>query len=288
MNALPGIVTSILVLPIIELVILGALSGIVGTLALLDKKIFFAESLTHGTFPGAVLGVVIAHGFHLGHGPTSIALFIGAALFCLPLGWLMRFLADLPGISSQAAAGIILSFGFALGYFLAKWFAPLPLQVQAFLTGSVLTVGPWDVWAAGAALFLTLLVLIVWGKDLIACAFDPAAYLTSGRNPQRMGEVILALILITVVTLIPAVGTVLSIALLAAPAAGLAPLVSSVKQLMIAAPVAGILIGLGGLFLGSIADLSIGGTISVLAGLFYALCRLLASRGRAATRTLGD
>lgn len=281
MSATPSLLPSILVLPVIELILLGVLSGIVGTLALVDKKIFFAESLTHGTFPGAVLGVVIAAGFNLGHGPTSFALFLGAAVFCLPLGWVMRLLAELPGISSQAAAGIILSFGFALGYFLAKWFAPLPLQVQAFLTGSVLTVGPWDVWAAAVSLIATLLVLFVWGKDLVACAFDPVAYRTSGRSSQRMEELILGLILITVVTLIPAVGTVLSIALLAAPAAGLSPLVRSMRQLLIAGPLAGVLLCLGGLFLGSLANLSIGGTISVLAGVFYALCRLIALRAHA-------
>lgn len=281
MSHFPSIMTSILVLPVLELVLLGALSGIVGTLALLDKKIFFAESLTHGTFPGAVLGVVTAQGLHLGHGPTSLALFIGAALFCLPLGRAMRLLSGLPGISSQAAAGIILSFGFAFGYFLAKWFAPLPLQVQAFLTGSVLTVGPWDVWAAGGALAITLGVLLIWGKDLIACSFDTGAYRTSGGDPKRMEEVILALVLITVVTLIPAVGTVLSIALLAAPAAGLAPHARSTGQLMIGAPVAGILIGLAGLGIGTVMDLSVGGTIAVLAGVFYALCRILAARGRA-------
>ena len=62
----------------------------------------------------------------------------------------MRSLASIPGISSQGAAGIVLTAGFATGYFLATWFKPLPLAVSSFLTGSVMTVSPADVaWAGG-------------------------------------------------------------------------------------------------------------------------------------------
>ena len=48
----------ILTLPIAEVVAVGVLLGIVGALAIVGKRVFFSESLSHGTFPGAVLGVV--------------------------------------------------------------------------------------------------------------------------------------------------------------------------------------------------------------------------------------
>ena len=49
----------ILTLPIAEVVAVGVLLGIVGALAIVGKRVFFSESLSHGTFPGAVLGVEI-------------------------------------------------------------------------------------------------------------------------------------------------------------------------------------------------------------------------------------
>ena len=53
-------IASLLLSPALHVTIIGALGGLVGAFAFLDRRIFFAESVTHGTFPGAVLGVVIA------------------------------------------------------------------------------------------------------------------------------------------------------------------------------------------------------------------------------------
>ena len=48
----------LLALPLTEALVMGLLAGLVGALALLDRRIFLTESLTHSTFPGAVAGVV--------------------------------------------------------------------------------------------------------------------------------------------------------------------------------------------------------------------------------------
>ncbi len=86
--------TEILALPVLELLLVSLLCGGVGALALLDEKIFFAESVTHGTFPGAVLGVVVAAGLGAGHAALSVALLSGPLLLCLPLGALMRLVLN--------------------------------------------------------------------------------------------------------------------------------------------------------------------------------------------------
>ena len=167
-------IASLLLYPALHVTIIGALGGLVGAFAYLDRRIFFAESVTHGTFPGAVLGVVIAAAFGFGHSGMSAALYVGAFLGTIPLVALMRWLATIPGISSQGAAGIVLTAGFAAGYFLATWFKPLPLAVNSFLTGSVMTVSPADVAWAGGVLVVALLVVTLGGRQLIAHCFDPA------------------------------------------------------------------------------------------------------------------
>ncbi len=260
----------ILFLPILEVVLVGALSGIVGVVAVLNRRVFFAESVTHGVFPGAVLGVVIAAGFGAGHSGLSAALFAGAFLMCLPLAGLMGMLVRIPGISSQAAAGIVLTLGFALGYFLATWFQPLPLQVSTFLTGSVLTVSEIDVAAAGVVLMALLLLMRGRGGMLLSHCFDASS--TPARFRRGLDGLIDAAIILAVVVVIPAVGTVLSIALIAAPAAGLKGIAPSLRAYTIAAPLAGAVIGLVGLGIAVLADLSVGGTIAAVAGVFFLIC----------------
>ena len=82
---------------------------------------------------------------------------------------------------------------------------------------------------------------------------------------------------------IPAVGTILSIALIAAPAAALAPLVRSSRAFLIACPLLGALVGLAGLAIAVPARLSAGGTIALLCAACVLASRLphwLACSGR--------
>ena len=113
----------------------------------------------------------------------STLVLVGAAFMCLLMIWLMWCLFQVPGVSSQSAAGVVLTFGFALGYFLNKWFAPLPIKVDSFLAGSVLNVNHVDVIAVGVVLVMTVLALLVVGRFLTFYSFDPLGYRASGLNP---------------------------------------------------------------------------------------------------------
>ena len=274
-------ILSLLIVPALHVTLIGALSGLVGAFAYLDRRIFFAESVTHGTFPGAVLGVVVAASLGLGHSGMSAALYVGAFLGTIPLVALMRYLASIPGISSQGAAGIVLTAGFAAGYFLATWFKPLPLAVSSFLTGSVMTVSPADVWWAGAVLFLAAVLVAVGHRQLLAHCFDPVEP-GAARGAARNERIILGLILAAVTVAIPAVGTILSIALIAAPAAALASSARSARSFLIGCPLLGAALGLAGLGIAVPARLSAGGTIALLC----AAC-VLASRVPAWMRARG-
>lgn len=266
----------ILLLPIIEVVLMGLLAGLVGAVALVHRRIFFTESLTHATFPGAIVGVVVAAWFSqalLGRRADftllSTLVLVGAGLMCLPMIWLMRRLSQVPGMTSQSAAGVVLTFGFALGYFLNKWFAPLPLKVDSFLAGSVLNVTRVDVIAVGAVLVLTVLVLLVAGRFLTFYSFDPLGYRASGLRPAWAEAAVMLMITLTIVMLVPAVGTILPIALIAAPAAALAPWTSTMRQLLVAAPILGAATALVGLLVAVRLSLSAGGVIAVASGLVY-------------------
>lgn len=262
----------ILLLPIIEIVVLGAAMGGVGALAIAGRRVFFAESLSHATFPGAVLGVVV--GQWLG-GDISTWLFIGAGLLCIPLAWLMRFLSGLPGISATAAAGIVLTLGFALGVFLLRWFQPLPVKVEGFLTGSLLAVSESDVIAAVVVLLAAVVVIVVWGRKLVVYYFDPVAFRVAGLSTTLAEAATLGLLCAAMVVAIPAVGSILSIALLVAPAAGVMGFVRTMRNLILLAAIAGVMIGLIGLYIAVHFSLSTGGTIAVVAGVFYVACRFI-------------
>ena len=71
-----------LALAALELVLLGLLSGIAGTLIVLRRRSFFAVALSHATFPGGVVFAVLGYN-----------LLLGQALFALVLVLLMTLLS---------------------------------------------------------------------------------------------------------------------------------------------------------------------------------------------------
>ena len=232
--------------------------------------------VTAAWFSRAILGQ------HADFTLLSALVLVGAAVMCLPMIWLMRRLSQVPGISSQSAAGVVLTFGFALGYFLNKWFAPLPIKVDSFLAGSVLNVNRVDVIAVGAVLALTVLVLAVAGRFLTFYSFDPLGYRASGLNPAWAEGTVMVMITLTIVMLVPAVGTILPIALIAAPAAALAPWTRTMRHLLIGAPILGAATSLVGLLIAVQLNLSAGGVIAVACGVAYLVSALLhwaATRG---------
>ena len=139
----------------------------------------------------------------------------------------------------------------------------------------------WSVLAVLAVLLLAVGVVAAGHRQLLAHCFDPADP-AAARGASRDERIILGLILAAVTVAIPAVGTILSIALIAAPAAALAPLVRSSRAFLIGCPLLGAALGIAGLAIAVPARLSAGGTIALLC----AAC-VLASRVPARIRSRG-
>ncbi|WP_235931491.1 metal ABC transporter permease [Actinomyces respiraculi] len=267
----------LLALPVTVAVLVGLLAGAVGAIALIERRIFLAESLTHSTFPGAVAGVVVAAwavpaiwGGRAGYAVLSVAILVGAALMCLPMLALARWLQGVPGVSAQAAAGAVLSTGFALGYLLSTWFAPLPLKVDGFLAGSLLNVKTTDAWTAGVCLALTALLLVTAGPRLAFHAFDPVGHRASGMSARAADAAVMGMVCVAIVVLVPSLGTILPIALIAAPAAAVVPWVRSVHALVIGSALVGAGCALAGLAVAVLGELSAGGCIGALCALVWA------------------
>jgi len=117
--------------------VIGALCGLVGSLVVLRRRTFFAQALTHATFPGAVAAAMLGLSIPLGAFVASIAI-VG----------IMTLIGRVRRQGSQVAAGIVLTAGFALGVLLQALNPSLPVHVDSFLVGSVLTTTGSDIGLA--------------------------------------------------------------------------------------------------------------------------------------------
>ncbi|KQO95768.1 metal ABC transporter permease [Leifsonia sp. Leaf264] len=261
-------------LALVAAVVIGASSGLVGTIVVLRKRVFFAQALTHATFPGAVAAAIL-----------GLSIPLGAALASVVIVGIMALISRVRRQGTQVAAGIVLTAGFALGVVLQAMNPGVPVEIESFLVGSILSVSTADVVLASAVLFVTVLALLAFGKELVFQTFDRRGYAAAGYREWPMELLALVLITATVVTTMPAVGAILAIALIAAPAAAARVVAPSPRWMFVIAPVIGAASGIIGVVLSRVADVAAGPTIALVAAGFFLLALLLRRMPRIGWRT---
>ena len=61
---------------LIVVTLIGALSGIVGTVIVLRRRVLFAQALTHASFPGAVIAALIGINIQVGAIAACVSIII--------------------------------------------------------------------------------------------------------------------------------------------------------------------------------------------------------------------
>lgn len=195
-------------LAVTEIVLLGLLAGVAGTLIVFRRRSFFAVALSHATFPGGVVFAIF--GWNL---------LIGQALFAVVLVLLMTLLSRIPGQGRQVTSGVVLSFGFALGTLLAGLNPGVGVPVEALLVGSPLGVNIGDVLATAAVLLVALALGLFFGRRILFHTFDPIGFRAAGYRAWPVEFVVTGIIAAAIVVAMPAVGAILGVAILIGPAA---------------------------------------------------------------------
>ncbi|MCR8671738.1 metal ABC transporter permease, partial [Agrococcus sp. HG114] len=251
-------------LAMLEVVLAGALAGVVGVLVVLRERAFFTMSLTHATFPGAVVAAMLGGSIPLGAAVAAVALVAVA----VGIG---RIRSQGPAVAS----GVMLTAGFALGALLQS-LSPLAIDVESFLVGQVLAVTGADIALTGVLLGAAVVVWAVAGRHLVFSSADEAGYRRAGLRPWVPEAVSLAMIAATVVAIMPVVGAILGVALIVAPAAAARLVVRDWRAMLVLAPLIAVASGVLGLLASRWLELAAGGAIALVAAAFYALAWLVA------------
>ncbi|BCJ50394.1 hypothetical protein Asp14428_18690 [Actinoplanes sp. NBRC 14428] len=248
-----------------EVLLVGALAGLVGVQVVLRRLSFFTMALTHATFPGVVVASIIGVNIVIGGVVAGAAVAVGVAA-----------LSRRRGQDAAAATGVMISAGFALGAGLVATQSGFSRDLSAFLVGSILTVSERDLVITAVVLLAVGLVLLAFARPLLFTGFDRAGARAAGYATGAWDLVLLLTIEVVVVTIVPAVGTVLALALIVAPAAA-ARMWSTRLPVMTALAVAiGAGSGLAGLYASSHWNVAAGASIALAATAILMLSSLLA------------
>jgi zinc/manganese transport system permease protein len=241
-------------------VVIGTGAGFVGALVVLRRRTFFAQALTHGTYPGAVAAAAI-----------GVSVPAGAAVASVLLVAVMAGIARIRRQGAQVAAGIVLTGGFAAGALMQAMIPGLPVQAESLLVGSILTVSDADILLAACVALVAFATVALVGKEIAFSTFDPAGFRAAGYREWPVELLVLALTAASVVSSLPAVGAILAIALIAAPAAAARLVVGSFRGVLLAAAVIGAASGVLGVLASRTFAVAAGPAIALAATAFFLL-----------------
>ncbi len=194
---------------LLEVLLLGALAGVVGVFVVLRRLAFVSDALTHTIFPG----VVIAH-------LLDRSLLLGALAFgVLTAVLLTGITSSSRRVGADAALAILLTSFFSLGVVLVSRTRTYTADLTVFLFGRVLAVDRADLLQTLALAVVVAATLWALRKELVLRAFDPDGAAAMGYRTAALDLVLNLLIALVVVAAVKAVGTVLVVALIVVPAA---------------------------------------------------------------------
>ncbi len=194
------------------------------------------DAVSHAILPGVVLAYVL-----------NIPLIVGAFAAGMTCALLTGYLAENSRVKQDTVMGVVFSGMFAVGLIL---FVAMPsdAHLDHILFGNMLGVGPQDLWTAGIISAGVCTVLIAKWKDFLLHAFDPAQAQASGLPTNWLHYGLLAILSLTVVATLSAVGLILAVALLVTPGAIAFLLVRSFGRMLVVAVVVGTVSMLAGVY----------------------------------------
>jgi ABC-type Mn2+/Zn2+ transport system permease subunit len=235
---------------LVALALVGVVCAVVGTFVVVRGIAFIGDAITHAGFPGVVVAYIIGIPFYIGAAVAAVAT-------ALAIGWVTKR----AGLRQDTSIGVLFAGTFALGVFLFSSIDGYVSDLFSFLFGNVLAIGMEDLVALvvlGGGVILT--VALLW-KELLYATFDALGAAASGINTGRLEYLFLALVALTIVVSLQAVGIILVVAMLVTPAAAAQLLTVRFTRVMLLAGVIGIASAVAGLYLSYWLDVASGATI---------------------------
>jgi ABC-type Mn2+/Zn2+ transport system permease subunit len=255
-----------------EVVILGVVCGPLGSWVVLYRQSYTAESLAHAMLPGLVVASL-----------AGISLLAGAAVGMLAAASAIWVASRQRGIAPDAAVGVTITALFGLGALLALSPA-VPARLGEILFGDLLAVDGGELATSAGLAAAVLLALLALHRRLALVAFDPATAPVLGSPPPAVELALLVLIAVVVVAATRALGNLLAIALLIAPALAASRLTERLVTTMMLAGGLAIAAGVAGLYLSYYLDLAAGASVAIAAIALFLASVLAGGRPAAATR----
>ncbi|PPG28894.1 zinc ABC transporter permease AztB [Rathayibacter sp. AY2B9] len=245
-------------------VLVAVLCGVVGTWVVLRGMAFLGEALAHGMLPGVALATVLGAPVLVGGAASAVLMSLGIAA-----------LQRRGRLSYDTSIGLLFVAMLALGVIVISHSGSFATDATSILFGDILAITPVDIGLLAAAAGVGLLVAAAFHRPLVALALDPRIAAVLGLGPRSAQGALVGLVTLAVVASYQAVGSLLVVGLLLAPAVAAGHWTTRIPTRMLLASILGAASVLVGLLVSwhaaTAAGASVAGTAIAVAAVSWAV-----------------
>lgn len=270
---------------LVILIITAFACAVIGVFAVLRNIAMISDAISHSILLGIVVAYMITQNI------DSPFLFIGAAVMGIITVYSTELILKFSKMKEDSAIGIIFPLFFSLGVILlSKFLSKTHLCVDTVIMGEVL-MAPFrrtnflgidmsvSMRNLSLVFMLNIFFILIFYKELKASTFDREFAKISGISILLINYLIATLVSITAVAAFDAVGTILVISFLIAPAASAYLVCKRLSRMILFSLVYAFFNTLIGFLIAIKINLNISGMICFVSGLSFFLTVLLNKNG---------
>jgi len=243
--------------------LLGIISGVLGSFAVIKKQSLLGDAVSHAALPGICLAFII-----IGTKKTEVLL-LGALISGLLATFIITSIVKYSKIKFDSALALVLSVFFGGGLVLMTYIQKLPNANQAgldkFIYGQASTLLERDVRIMFILGVVLIPVVILFWKEFKIATFDEAFAESVGFSTGRINMLILFMIVIAIIIGLQTVGVILMSAMLIAPAVAARQWTDRLSIMVLLSALFGAISGVTGTIVSSlVSNLPTGPTIVLI------------------------
>lgn len=249
---------------------IGFANGFVSAFVVLKKSALKIGTLSHALLPGIALAVML-------FGLTQWSALGGAIFAAMIIGLGSVFLARTSRLDQDTAQGILYTTAFAGGYILLSRMN-IRQKLDEWLFGSIVGMSDSDLWIAFGISAFAVLVLTALQRPLLIYLFEPNIAASLGVPVRFLTYALFAVVILVLISSLQAVGCILSVGLLVAPAATVYLFSNNAKTLFWGGGVIGAFGSVAAFFLSYPLGWHISSTIIVVLGALFLIAYIVSPR----------
>ena len=280
-----------------------AACGLIGNYLILRRMALVGDAISHSVLPGMAIAFLLADSL------STLPMFLGALGAGIVTTVLIELIHKKTRVKQDSAIGITFSTLFAIGVIIISVglsdsvhldtecvlygeiaFVPLDLvqtklgsdalsvvekipglNSEMFLDGNLLTLAPPSVIRMAVVAGITLLLIVLFYKELLVTSFDSGLSSSLGINSNVVHYVLMGMLSVIIVSAFEAVGAILVIAMLILPGATASLLAHRLPPMFGITVVHALLSAVGGIHLATWLDCSPAGAMVVAGSAVFAL-----------------